>query len=185
MSTWLHFGCLNHSFTTYQNKEQISNMTGVHSFKVKKERLAHTQWVSMTLVSGKGTSFWRSITTDIIGRKVKHSSLSSFQVLCAQPVSCVQLFVTPRIAAHQAPLSMGFSKQEFWSGLPLPSLNVKEKVKVKSVSHVRLCDPMDCSLPGSSVHGIFQARVLEWVAIDFSSSFQTPGNTFVFFFFNG
>ena len=28
-----------------------------------------------------------------------------------------------------------------------------------------LCDPMDCSLPGSSVHGIFQARVLEWGAI--------------------
>ena len=31
-----------------------------------------------------------------------------------------------------------------------------------------LCDPMDCSLRGSSVHGIFQARVLEWVAISFS-----------------
>ena len=31
-----------------------------------------------------------------------------------------------------------------------------------------LCDPMDCSLPGSSVHGIFQARILEWVAIFFS-----------------
>ena len=31
-----------------------------------------------------------------------------------------------------------------------------------------LCSPMDCSLPGSSVHGIFQARVLEWVAISFS-----------------
>ena len=31
-----------------------------------------------------------------------------------------------------------------------------------------LCDPMDCSLPGSSVHGIFQARVLEWVAYPFS-----------------
>ena len=31
-----------------------------------------------------------------------------------------------------------------------------------------LCDPMDCSPPGSSVHGIFQARVLEWVAIAFS-----------------
>ena len=31
-----------------------------------------------------------------------------------------------------------------------------------------LCDPMDCSLPGSPVHGIFQARVLEWVAISFS-----------------
>ena len=31
-----------------------------------------------------------------------------------------------------------------------------------------LCDPMDCTLPGSSVHGIFQARVMEWVAISFS-----------------
>ena len=45
--------------------------------------------------------------------------------------------------------------------------------KVKSKSEVaQLCptlrDPMDCSLPGSSVHGIFQARVLEWGAIAFS-----------------
>ena len=46
------------------------------------------------------------------------------------------------------------------------------KVKVKSLSHVmdsvmssRSVHPMDCSLPGSSIHGIFQARVLEWVAI--------------------
>ena len=30
-----------------------------------------------------------------------------------------------------------------------------------------LCEPMDCSLPGSSVHGTFQARILEWVAISF------------------
>ena len=41
--------------------------------------------------------------------------------------------------------------------------------RVKSLSHVRLCDPMDCSLPGSSIHGILQARVLEWVAISFSN----------------
>ena len=40
--------------------------------------------------------------------------------------------------------------------------------KVKSLSRVRLCYPMDCRLPGSSVHVIFQARVLEWVAISFS-----------------
>ena len=37
-----------------------------------------------------------------------------------------------------------------------------------------LCDPMDCSLPGSSVHGIFQARVLEWVVISFSSRSSQP-----------
>jgi len=36
-------------------------------------------------------------------------------------LSHVQLFVTPCAAAHQAPLSMGFSRQEYWSGLPLPS----------------------------------------------------------------
>ena len=36
-------------------------------------------------------------------------------------LSCAQLFTTPWIAAHQAPLSMGFSRQEYWSGLPLPS----------------------------------------------------------------
>ena len=46
-------------------------------------------------------------------------------------------------------------------------------MKVKSESEVaQLCltlsDPMDCSLPGSSVHGILQARVLEWGAIAFS-----------------
>ena len=46
-------------------------------------------------------------------------------------------------------------------------------MKVKSESEVAqsclpLCDPMDCSLPGSSIHGIFQASVLEWGAIAFS-----------------
>ena len=46
-------------------------------------------------------------------------------------------------------------------------------MKVKSESEVAqscptLSDPRDCSLPGSSVHGIFQARVLEWVPIAFS-----------------
>ena len=43
------------------------------------------------------------------------------------------------------------------------------KVKIESEvaqSGPTLSDPMDCSLPGSSVHGIFQARVLEWAAID-------------------
>ena len=48
-------------------------------------------------------------------------------------------------------------------------------MKVKSQSEVAqscptLSDPMDCSLPGSSIHGIFQARVLEWGAIAFSGN---------------
>ena len=44
----------------------------------------------------------------------------------------------------------------------------KVKVKVKSLS-LTLWDPMDCSLPGSSIHGIFQARILKWFAITLSS----------------
>ena len=37
-----------------------------------------------------------------------------------------------------------------------------------------LCDPMDCSLPGSSVHGVFQARILEWVSISSSRGSSPP-----------
>ena len=40
-------------------------------------------------------------------------------------------------------------------------------------SRLILCDPMDCSPPGSSVHGILQARILEWVAISFSTIHDT------------
>ena len=78
------------------------------------------------------------------------------------------------MAAHQAPPSLGFSRQEHWSGLPFPSpMHENGKWKVKSESEIaQLCptlsDPMDCNLPGFSVHGIFQARVLEWGAIAFS-----------------
>ena len=45
---------------------------------------------------------------------------------------------------------------------------------MKSLSRVRLCDPGDCSPPGSSVHGILQARILEWVAISFSRGSSRP-----------
>ena len=52
--------------------------------------------------------------------------------------------------------------------------------KVESESDVAqscltLCDPMECSLPVSSVHGIFQTRILQWVAISFSSDLPNPG----------
>ena len=50
-----------------------------------------------------------------------------------------------------------------------------KKVKMKSLgSCPTLCDHMDCSLPGSSIHSIFQARVLEWIAISFSRGSSQP-----------
>ena len=80
--------------------------------------------------------------------------------------SRVRLCATPQTAAHQAPPSLGFSRQEHWSGLPFPSPIHESEV---AQSCPTLSDPMDCSLPGSSVHGIFQARVLEWGVIAFSN----------------
>ena len=43
-------------------------------------------------------------------------------------------------------------------------------------SCLTLCDPMDCSPPGSSLHGILQTRILEWVAISFSRGLSQPRN---------
>ena len=103
----------------------------------------------------------------------------------------------PWTIARHAPLSMGSPGQEHWSGLPFPPpgdlsdpgikpLSLDQilhwqlcHVKVKSESEVAqlcptLCDPMDCSLPGSSVHGIFQAIVLEWISISFSRGSSQP-----------
>ena len=74
------------------------------------------------------------------------------------------------MAAYQAPPSLGFSRQEHWSGLPFPSpMHASESEVAQSCP--TLSNPMDCSLPGSSVYGIFQARVLEWVTIAFSNGF--------------
>ena len=81
--------------------------------------------------------------------------------------SRVQLYATPETAAHQAPPSLGFSKQGYWSGLPFPSPMHESESEAAQLC-LTLSDPMDCSLPDSSIHGIVQARVLEWGAIAFS-----------------
>ena len=66
--------------------------------------------------------------------------------------SRVLLCATPSTAAHQAPLSLGFSRQEHWSRLPLPSPMHESKSESEvAQSCPTLSDPMDCSLPGSSM----------------------------------
>ena len=64
---------------------------------------------------------------------------------------------------------MGFSRQEYWSGVPSPSLE-SEVTQLYPI----LYNPVDCNLPGFPVHGIFQARVPEWVAFSFSRGFSQP-----------
>ena len=82
--------------------------------------------------------------------------------------SRVRLCAAPEMAAHQAPPSLGFSRQEHWSGLPFPSpMHEKWKVKVKSLSRVRLfATPrtaayqvpppgrLQCDFPGKSIIGV-------------------------------
>ena len=83
--------------------------------------------------------------------------------------SRVRLCATPETAAHQAPPPWDSPGKNTGVGCQF----LLQRMKVKSESEVvqlcpTLCDPIDCSLPGSSIHGIFQARVLEWGAIAFS-----------------
>ena len=99
--------------------------------------------------------------------------------------------------------SMGFSRQEYWSGLPFPtsgdlphpriepaslaspplaggffSLVPQGKPKLGKIrsdqSCPTLCNPVDGSPPGSFLHGILQARILEWAAIFFSRGSSRP-----------
>ena len=95
-------------------------------------------------------------------------TLTLLLLLLLSRFSRVWLCATPETAAHQAPPSLGFSRQEHWSGLPFPSpMHESEKWNGSRSVVSDSSDPMDCSPPGSSVHGIFQARVLEWRAIAF------------------
>ena len=105
---------------------------------------------------------------------------SMLLLLLLSRFSRVRLCATPETAAHQAPPSLGFSRQEHWSGVPFPSPMRESESEVAFPSPMRESEsevaqscltpsyPIDCSLPGSSVHGVFQARVLEWGVIAFS-----------------
>ena len=115
--------------------------------------------------------------------------------------SPVWLFGTLWTVALQAPLSMGFFRQEYWSGLPCPALGDLPNPDIESVSPAlaggfftaepppkliyvyaaaakslqscpTLRDPTDGSPPGFPVPGILRARILEWVSISFSNAWK-------------
>ena len=115
--------------------------------------------------------------------------------------SHVRFFATLGTVALQAPLSMEFSRQEYLSVPPpgdLPDSGIEfvspvspalagEFFTMSTTWEVQngnegevtqscptLGDPVDCSQPGSSVQGILQARILEWVAISFSRGSSRP-----------
>ena len=135
-------------------------------------------------------------------RRFPHGLCGQFYISVAQQALRVRrcfgqvpLFATLWTVARWAPLSMGFSVQEYWRGLSCSSagdlpgqgsnlhlphcrqilywLSHQGSPHMQSESEVTqsclaLSNPVDCSLPGSSVHGIFQARVPDWGATAFS-----------------
>ena len=116
------------------------------------------------------TDIYKSNGGKVILNYFIYSFLLLLLPLLLSHFSRVRLCATPETVAHQAPWD--FPGKNIGVGCHF----LLQCVKVKSESEVaQLCltpsDPMDCSLPGSSVHGIFQARVLEWGAIAFSYSF--------------
>ena len=79
-----------------------------------------------------------------------------FWGVCVRTLSRICLFVTP------------------WRGCVCVCVCVRACTCMRAQSYLTLCNPMDCSPPGSFVHGIFQARILEWVAISYSRGFFRP-----------
>ena len=66
-------------------------------------------------------------------------------------LSRVRLLATPWTAAYQAPPSMGFSRQEYWSGVPLPSLGLASTVqRSDSASYIHVCSPFWTYFPFKS-----------------------------------
>ena len=79
------------------------------------------------------------------------------------------LLVGQAAAYHHQDISESF----LFNRMPTSSKGVVKWSEVTQ-SCPTLCDPMDCSLPGSSIHGIFQVRVLKWVSISFSRGSSRP-----------
>ena len=107
---------------------------------------------------GKNTGVGCHFLLQCMKVKVKVKALSS-----------VRLLVIPWTAAHQAPLSMAFSRHLSTGSSNSPCITHTGKCKL--LSCVRLCDPVDYT-----VHGILQARILEWVAFPFSRGSFQPGD---------
>ena len=83
--------------------------------------------------------------------------------------SCLEISIDT--AAWQATVQGGSQRvrHDWVTSLSLTSLITSRRLVVQSLSPVgHFCDPGDCSPPVSPAHGIFQARILEWVAISFS-----------------
>ena len=164
------------------------------------------EWVAISLLQGifltqgLNLSFFRLLHRQVDSLLLSHWGSPAQALTIAFMHSCMlsHSVVSNSLQPHKDnPLSMGFSRQEYWSGLPFPSPRDLPNPGIKPecpawqagslplcylgspiafmcVCSVPLCNRMDYDPPGSSVHGILQARILEWVAMPSSMGSSQP-----------
>ena len=120
------------------------------------------------------------------GEKTLMTSLMTCFVVVVQLLSCVGLFLTsgtvvPRLLCPWdfPGKNTGMGCHFHFQGVILTDPGIKHYISVIRISEVAqscltFCNPMNSSLPGFFVHGMFQARILEWVAIPFSRKSSRP-----------
>ena len=140
-----------------------------------------------------GCSPWGCKESDMI-EQVTFNIRETLLLLLLSHFSRVRLCVNPWMAAHQAPLSLGFSRQEHWSGLPLPSpMHESEKWKWRrsvmsdsqwphGLQPTRLLRPWDFPGKGTGVgcHCLLRRKTL--VSSKFNWTFMFPGSFFFLIF---
>ena len=92
-------------------------------------------------------------------------------------LSPVRLYATPWTAAYQAPPSMRFSRQEYWSGLPFPSPGNLPNPGIEPRSPALQADSLPSEPPGSSTYmyaGVFVVSHVQLLATPWTAAYQAP-----------
>ena len=112
-----------------------------------------------------------SLLSKGLSRVFSSTTVQKASILCCSAFFMVQLS-NPNMTTGK---TMALTRQTFVGKATSLLFNTLTRfVILVAQSCPTLCDPVDCSLPGSSVHEIFQARILEWVAISFSRRSSQP-----------
>ena len=105
------------------------------------------------------------------GRNINNLSFADDTTLVAESKEELKsLLMKVKEESEKAGLKLNIQKMKIMASDPIRS----DQIRSVAQSCPTLCNPVDCSPPGSSVHGILQARILEWVAISFSRGSSQP-----------